>query len=273
MDISLVTIVKNRRNALINMISGLELGTTQPSELVIIHMNEEPYPLPACTFPLKQYVVNCVHHLPLAAARNAALSSACHDRVVFLDADCIPAPDFLSVYAQAFTSTDSLISGRVRYLTAQAMEKKDLFERMRAYSIPDPIRENVDQYPYELFWSLNFGCSKDVFRKIGGFDERFTGYGAEDTDFAFAAKARQVPMETINATAFHQYHPSYDPPMNHLSDIISNAKAFQGKWGIWPMEGWLTKFEQAGLIKWSEGHLELRRLPSAQEIEKALKLT
>ncbi|WP_406827104.1 glycosyltransferase family 2 protein [Pedobacter sp. KACC 23697] len=273
MNISLVTIVKNRRDALINMISGLERGTAQPSELVIIHMNEEPCQLPACTFPLRQRVVNSIHHLPLAAARNAAVSFARHEQVVFLDADCIPAKDFLSGYHKAFTSSDALISGRVRYLTAQAMEKKDLFERMREYSMPDLLRENVDQYPYELFWSLNFGCSKGVFRKIGGFDELFTGYGAEDTDFAFAAKARQIPMNTIDAMAFHQYHPSYDPPMNHLSDIISNARTFQEKWGIWPMEGWLNKFERAGLINWSEDHLELRRMPSASEIEKALKLT
>jgi len=273
MDISLVTIVKNRRTALINMMKGLERCTSKPSELIIIHMNEEPYQLLTATFPIKQYVLDSVHHLPLAAARNAAVSFASHDRIVFLDADCIPETNFLSRFHTAFTSSDALISGRVRYLTAQAMEKDDLFERMKEYSLADPVRERVDQYPYELFWSLNFGCSKTIFKKIGGFDEFFTGYGAEDTDFAFAAKLKAVPMNTINAMAYHQYHPSYDPPVNHLIDIISNAKAFQTKWGIWPMEGWLSKFEHAGLIKWSKNHLELIRMPSALEMEKALKST
>lgn len=273
MDISLVTIVKNRRAALINMIKGLERCTPKAAELVIIHMNEEPYLLPATTFTVRQQVVNSIHHLPLAAARNAAVSLAYYDRVVFLDADCIPAPDFLSGYQQAFTRTDSLISGRVRYLTARAMEKEDLFERMKEYSIADPVRENVDQYPYELFWSLNFGCSKITFEEIGGFDELFTGYGAEDTDFAFAAKAKGIPINTINAMAYHQYHSSYDPPMNHLIDIVSNANAFRRKWGTWPMEGWLSKFERAGLVEWSKNRLEVRRMPSTLEMEKALKLT
>ncbi|SDF66198.1 Glycosyltransferase, GT2 family [Pedobacter terrae] len=273
MDISLVTIVKNRRAALLNMIKGLECGTQHPAELIIVHMNEEVYELPACIFPVKQVVVNSVHHLPLAAARNAAVTFARHDQVVFLDVDCIPASDFLSLYNKAFNDRNALISGRVRYLTAQAMKKDDLIERMKEYSIPDPVRGNVDQYPYELFWSLNFGCNKSVFWQIGGFDEFFTGYGAEDTDFAFAAKFNGVPMNTINAMAFHQYHPSYDPPMNHLIDIISNATAFRKKWGIWPMEGWLAKFEHAGLIKWSDEDIELKCMPSALEMEKALKLT
>lgn len=273
MDISLVTIVKNRRAALLNMISGLERGAQQPAELVIVHMNEEAYQLPACSFPIKQRVVSSVHHLPLAAARNAAVSFACFDHMIFLDVDCIPASDFLSVYNKTFNNRDVLIAGRVRYLTAQVMEKENLLACMKEYSIPDPVRENVDQYPYELFWSLNFGCSKSVFRQIGGFDEFFTGYGAEDTDFAFAAKAKGVPIHTINAMAFHQYHPSYDPPMNHLVDIVSNATSFRKKWGIWPMEGWLAKFERAGLIKWSEEDIELKRMPSAMEMEKALKLT
>ncbi len=273
MDISLVTIVKNRRTALVNMVLGLERCTPKPTELVVIHMDEEPYQMPSSTFPVKQQVVNSVHQLPLAAARNAAVSLASCDHVIFLDADCIPAPDFLSLYIEAFSSADSLISGRVRYLTAKAMEKNDLFERLMEYSIADPIRENIDQYPYELFWSLNFGCRKTTFKEIGGFDELFIGYGAEDTDFAFSAKAKAIPMITISATAFHQYHPSYDPPMNHLLDIISNAKAFQGKWGIWPMEGWLSKFERAGLIRWSKDSLELKRMPSVPEIETALKLT
>ncbi|MEH3112340.1 glycosyltransferase family 2 protein [Pedobacter terrae] len=273
MNISLVTIVKNRRAALINMISGLECCSSKPAELVIIHMNEEPYQLPAATFPIRQQTVNSLHHLPLAAARNAAMLLADYDQVVFLDADCIPAPDFLSVYYKAFNRPDALISGRVRYLTAEAMKKNDLLEHMMEYSIADPVRENIEQYSYELFWSLNFGCNKNTFKEIGGFDELFTGYGAEDTDFAFAAKAKSVPLMTINAMAFHQYHPSYDPPMNHLLDIISNAKAFREKWGIWPMEGWLSKFERAGLVEWSQDRLELRRMPSTSEIEIALKVT
>ncbi|WP_244215166.1 glycosyltransferase family 2 protein [Pedobacter miscanthi] len=269
----MVTIVKNRRSALLNLIRGLEYCKTTPSELIIVHMNEAPYRLPSASFPIHVKVVASEHHLPLAAARNLAIESANANQVVFLDADCIPSIDLFCVYRKAFSQADLLLSGRVRYLSGLVMSKTDLFEHMMAYSMPDPVREEIGQYPYELFWSLNFACSKAVFSRIGGFDERFIGYGGEDTDFAFSAKSAGVELKTIDAIAFHQHHPSYDPPLNHLKDIICNAKAFQEKWGIWPMEGWLAKFQHAGLISWRDGRLELLRVPSAQEIRQALKQT
>ncbi|WP_443946667.1 glycosyltransferase family 2 protein [Pedobacter sp. AW1-32] len=273
MNISVVTIVKNRRAALLNMIRGLERCTTKPAQLIVIHMNEVPYSLPTTTFPVHAHVLHSGHKLPLAAARNLAIKSARFEQVIFLDADCIPAIDFLCVYRKAFNQDDLLFSGKVRYLSAHAMEKIDVFEKMVEYSMPDPVREGIDQYPYALFWSINFACSKTVFNRIGGFDEFFTGYGAEDTDFAFSARSSGVEMKTVNAMAFHQYHPSYDPPINHLIDIISNAKTFREKWGMWPMEGWLKKFQQRGMISWTRLHLELLRMPSEQEIQQALKAT
>ncbi|WP_409241961.1 glycosyltransferase family 2 protein, partial [Caballeronia sp. INML3] len=39
-----------------------------------------------------------------------------------------------------------------------------------------------------MFWSLNFACHLNTFEQIGGFDDAYTGYGGEDTDFAFRAK-------------------------------------------------------------------------------------
>jgi len=50
------------------------------------------------------------------------------------------------------------------------------------------------------------------------------------------------------AWAYHQHHPSPDPPVQHLRDIIRNAAVFHRRWGWWPMSGWLHEFERRGLI-------------------------
>ena len=50
------------------------------------------------------------------------------------------------------------------------------------------------------------------------------------------------------AWAYHQHHPSPDPPVQHLDDIIRNAAIFHRRWGWWPMTGWLREFERRGLI-------------------------
>ena len=50
------------------------------------------------------------------------------------------------------------------------------------------------------------------------------------------------------AHAFHQFHPTADPPVAHVDDIVRNARIFYRRWGWWPMEGWLDAFEESGLI-------------------------
>lgn len=267
-DISILTIVHQRRHALLNMLDGIARGGLHPQEVVVIHMNEMPYELlPWYPFLIRSIPFFTGDGLNLAAARNAALQESSSFHNIFLDVDCIPEKNLLESYHRHFQLQDGLFSGRVRYLPKGFDQTADWNDRMQELSDPDPIREEIDQYPYELFWSLNFGCSKEIFHRIGSFDTSYEGYGAEDTDFAFQAKDNGVPIHTIDATAFHQYHSSCNPPLNHLKTIVDNARRFHGKWKKWPMEGWLRGFEKRGFIRWrTETTLELLRLPTEEEI-------
>ncbi len=274
LSISVLTIVHDRPQALINLLLGLTGSELVPAELVIVHMNEPPYPLPATPFPVRQHQLTTQHQLPLAQARNLAVSIAQADHLVFLDADCIPHPHLLTQYTRAFEQPHCLYAGRVRYLTAGPIHSTDLsqtagWEQLHRRSEPDPIRAELPTLPYELFWSLNFGCSRQTFTRIGAFDERFVGYGAEDTDFSFAARQAGIPLENTSALAYHQHHPSYSPPLNHLADIVTNAQLFKQKWQVWPMPGWLTAFAQQGYVQWSADQLRLLRQPTASELAQA----
>jgi GT2 family glycosyltransferase len=118
-----------------------------------------------------------------------------------------------------------------------------------------------------LFWSLAFGIRRDRFEALGGFDEEFTGYGAEDTDFGF--RAREAGTESLfmgGPGAFHQYHGVVDPPLHHFHDILRNAERFHKKWGRWPMEGWLKAFEALGLIVFTAERLTCLRAPDANDL-------
>lgn len=271
LPISVVTLVHQREAALRHLIAGLEQSPTLPAELVIVYMNEDPYALPQTGFPVRQLQLRTSVQLPLAAARNYALRHTTHDHVIFLDADCIPHARLIDLYQKAFRQNDLLWMGPVRYLAKDAEGQPNWLHRMDELRSVDPVRNWKEKICYELFWSLNFGCSKTVFENIGGFDEGYEGYGAEDTDFAFAARERGVPVAALDAIAYHQHHASYSPPVNHMQDILPNALRFKSKWGKWPMEGWLRKFADMGLIEWHDDHLAMARKPTPQEFAAALK--
>ncbi|WP_240917588.1 glycosyltransferase family 2 protein [Phycicoccus sp. HDW14] len=107
-----------------------------------------------------------------------------------------------------------------------------------------------------LFWSLSFAVTADDVARIGGFDERYAGYGAEDTDVGQRlARAGGRLLFVGGAEAVHQFHPSPSPPVQHVTDIVANATTFADTWGWWPMEGWLEQFRELGLVhRTPDGH-------------------
>ncbi len=112
--------------------------------------------------------------------------------------------------------------------------------------------------------------TRTTFQRLGGFDEAFTGYGAEDTDFGFTARAAGVELLFLGRPgAFHQHHGVVDPPLQHLADIVRNARIFRRKWEMWPMQGWLGRFRDMGLVSWTETSLDLLREPTAEELSDA----
>lgn len=198
--------------------------------------------------------------LPLAQARNLgarhALASGA-DLLIFLDVDCIPGPSLVARYRQVAMSRRhrySLLCGSVAYLPAPIADGYPLTE-LGSLAGPHPARpapaadEVVDDGDHTLFWSLSFAVTATTWRRIGGFCEEYAGYGGEDTDFGQLARQAGVGLCWVGgAMAFHQYHPIEDPPLGHLDDILRNATIFRDRWGWWPMGGWLTAFEQRGLI-------------------------
>ena len=213
--------------------------------------------------------------LPIAAARNLAASHASGEVLAFLDVDCIPGGDYLQLLGEAVRVNHALVMGDVRYLPEGAADgdwDEDHLERLGEVHPrrPQPRgNKPLVELPYPLFWSLSFGIRALDFARLGGFDEAYSGYGGEDTDFAFAARRNGLPFFGCRARVYHQYHPTYSPPYNHLSDLIVNANRFYEKWGNWPMEGWLRAFADAGYIEWGDKRIVQTGTPDEATIAAA----
>jgi N-acetylglucosaminyl-diphospho-decaprenol L-rhamnosyltransferase len=268
--IGVVTIVSGRHDHLRAQDLSLDGAVRRPDVRIVVAMDDPsvravvddgPFGPPARAVVVE---LPCSDdgRLPLAAARNVGATSAVDagaDLLVFLDVDCLAAPDLLSTYASAWvrvkgqTTRPAILCSAVAYLPPLAPDRAGYGPADLAKAEPHPARPvlkpgHVGRADPRLFWSLSFAVAKADWRLSAGFDERYTGYGAEDTDFAQRVVARGGSMWWAGgAMAYHQWHPVSDPPVEHLEDIIRNANRFRRRWGWFPMEGWLEAFRALGM--------------------------
>lgn len=270
-DFSVITITHNRNEHLANLIRGIEHSSVQPAELVIVYINQ-PTPLRLqSSVHIREIHIDSDRTLPLARARNVGANEASFEQLIFLDVDCIPSHDMFERMLSVNADLDKLVMGTPRYVVpGKSIEKIDDVS-LDSISVEHTNRRQIQEGKtdtYTLFWSLCFSISRSVFHKIGGFDERYTGYGGEDTDFALMAEKYTIPFYITSAQCYHQYHSVYKPPVQHLEDIVLNSNYFYDKWQIWPMEGWLQKFVDLDLIDWTPqqtvGILVLRTLSNTE---------
>ncbi|MDQ2797188.1 MAG: glycosyltransferase family 2 protein [Actinomycetota bacterium] len=259
--IAVITTAFGRHDHLRLQLEGLRASHTAPDLHVVVAMGDAAI-RDVCG---KQATVIDVPpgadgRLPVAAARNAGARHALEhgaDVVIFLDVDCVPSATLVGQYAHTarFHSPPALLSGNVGYLPPppeagyRIGELADLAEAHPAR--PGLHAGETRPLEHDLFWSLSFALRAELWPAIGGFHERYTGYGAEDTDFARTARANAVPHLAIGgAWAYHQWHPSPEPPLQHLHDILRNGRLFRDRWAEWPMRGWLDGFAELGLIRY-----------------------
>ena len=251
--ISVITIEANRREHLEGVLWGLE-NNRSVGEWIVVHMAPYHRTLQSECFPIKQFSIDGTSDLPLAAARNRGAREATFDNLVFLDVDCIPAADQISSYRRMLNEFGGIVNGSVAYLPKLSVnERRDyeiMLEKGKRHDARIKLGDRRASYDqYSLFWSLNFAISHNNFSKLGGFDERYIGYGGEDTDFAWMARGRKLPLRfTTGALAFHQWHQSNELPIHHRHSIVHNANIFFAKWGKLIMEGWLQEFERLDYV-------------------------
>ncbi|MFN3433784.1 MAG: galactosyltransferase-related protein [Sphingomonas sp.] len=272
-SVSVVTLAKGRADHLVNVVHGLSRQSQPPVELIVAVMQDELYVLPEAPFPIRQMQVTG-EALPLAAARNAAAQAASGDVLVFLDMDCIPTPELVADYARFAGEVDALLMGEVMYLPGGATAGDWSYDGFAAVAEKHSDRRGPPAEgweacsDYRCFWSLNFAMRRATFLGVGGFDERYAGYGGEDTDFGKTLDQAGVPIAWIKGgLAYHQYHPHHMPPVHHVDSVVRNAQLFEAKWGYRTMGHWLHAFRLMGLIDDAPGRpIRILRRPDADDL-------
>ena len=283
--LAVVTIVRDRHAHLAGQVHGLRDQDRSPDSYIVVAIDDPAahdvvrelapaqWDVRTPLIPLRQ------GRLPLSAARNlgaATAISAGAEHLVFLDVDCVPGPTLVRRYGELMADAPGggaprVICGDVAYEPpprppgeSTTADDEPRHHPARPPMPPGGIRVLDD---VSLFWSLSFAVTARDFTRIGGFDEDYLGYGAEDTDFGqrLARSGGQLVF-VGGAGAIHQYHPSPSPPVQHVADIVANANLFADKWGWWPMQTWLEQFRDRGLVhrrldgRWETQDIETRGL-------------
>lgn len=259
---AVVTIQRGRHEHLRRQVAAIAASSRRPVAHVVVSMDDEPLRVPGAD--VVHLAVADGQPLPLARARNAGFARAARvhraNQLIALDVDCLPSRSLIASYSRALVRQPRwLLSGAVRYLPPGVPAEGDLpsaGELLRAPhhpARPVPVDDEIlPESRYELFWSLSFATTPRVHQALGGFDERYEGYGAEDTDYGLRARRSAVPFGWVGgAEAYHQHHAVSELPVEHLADIVRNARRFHAMWGTWPMPGWLAEFERRGLVDWN----------------------
>lgn len=268
--ISVVTIARGRLGHLERQGWGLRRQDLAPHQWVVVQMGGPPVDevvggsgLPATVLTME---VGQDEPLPLAAARNAGLARvADDDTVVLLDVDVVPDPQLLARYDAAVRSVGGIVAGPVGYLPPGVPGQESGLQDMARHARPHPARpvppdgDLVAEDRWELLWTLSLAGRAGDLRAFGGFDERYVGYGAEDTDFAMRARAAGLGLHWVGgAWAYHQHHES--SYRDQVDDVVRNALLFRSIWGWWPMAGWLQELAGAGAIRWDRDGETLERV-------------
>lgn len=255
--LSAVTIVKSRLEQLQRLINQLEACNPAPRELILVWMTRpSDYSLlKSDKFPIVHKFVTG-ETLPIAKARNKGIAAVSADRFVYMNVDAVVPPD---IFAQLdkHNAPDTIFSTRIQYVSKAALQQhhQDLLTDTR-HRVNCSIKESDH--------SALFCMRKQDFETMGGFDERFDGFGINDEDFFTAARHHGLSVTPLDAVTFVQYRPHYRCPLNHFLDFSRNAEIYRSKWQEYPCKDVLMRYAEQGYINkdFQQAGIKIDHLPT-----------
>jgi GT2 family glycosyltransferase len=146
----------------------------------------------------------------LAKGRNAGIARAQGERIIFIDDDVLPTPNFVEEHLRTHAKHPLAI---VRGAAIDVESFDDL----------PPAVWSIKDYSGNFFWTTNVSLPLITIRTIGGFDESFSEYGWEDIDVGLRLRFGGV-RAVFNPKAL-AYHYKPRPRSGDVEKMIRQAQA------------------------------------------------
>lgn len=228
--VSLIITTYNRSDALELVLQSLDLqnyfvdqvivaddGSTHDTAEIITHWRDR--------LPIT-HVWEMDNGFRAARIRNLALMKAFGEYVVMVDGDCIMPPNFISNHL-SLAKENTMVAGS-RYLYPEKFTESLLKN-------PEPHVQNLYQNTkfktlplgslrdwYRKSWDIVRTCNLGLWRKdaisVGGFDERYIGWGREDSDFVIRLLSSGIRIRSgrYSVCVGHLYHS--EQSRDHLAE-------------------------------------------------------
>ena len=174
----------------------------------------------------------------LSAKRNYGIKKAKYKNIILIDDDCIPVSNFLISYLKDFNRIDqfTILSGIVDYPNRYISNYNHIKYRNRTHFKISDI-QNKEIEPDKIV-AMNLGfINNSNMSKLKYFNDKFTGYGFEDHEFAHRYKKNGFKLLQTRAKILHDegtpninnyikkyYHLARDGMRNLISIDKSLAK-------------------------------------------------
>lgn len=162
-----------------------------------------------------------------AAARNSAAACAGNWAVAVLaDADSIVAPAQLEQALAIARDTDRLVVCHDRWVNVDPDEHD-------AFLASGVLRWRPDREIYKLTVGAILVVPRAVWDTVGGYDERFRGYGYADTAFHRACEILTGEPIRLHGSVFHLSHDQKREPLEHRLNRDPLTRANEQRWALY----------------------------------------
>lgn len=146
----------------------------------------------------------------LARGRNAGIAHAGGERIIFIDDDVLPLPNFVQEHLRSH-------AGHPLAIVRGGAINVESFDEL-----PPPVW-SIGNYSGNYFWTTNVSVPLATIRAIGGFNEDFAEYGWEDIDVGLRLRFAGVKAVFNKRALVYHYKPR--PRSGNVEKMIRQAQA------------------------------------------------